>query len=112
MKQIVLMMLLIGGAVLGTQAQGRWGHGHEGRGRGCERGYRVHAGGRWDDCNRSYRGAYYECRPGVRYVAPSPVIYAPAPAPVVVYAPAPPPPAPVVYVHHRPRVVINAGIVL
>lgn len=97
----------MGGAVVGAQAQ----NGH--RGNGYERGYRVHAS-RWEDCNRSYRGAYYDCRPGARVVVPAPVaVYAPAPAPVVVYAPAPPPPPvqEVVYVK-RPRVVINANISL
>ena len=103
MKQIVLLMLLIGGAVLGTQAQGRHGYNNH----GYARGYRVHGGGHYE----SYRGAYYGCRPAARvvYVRPRPVYYAPAPA--VVYAPVPPPPAPVVYAR-RPRVVINAGIVL
>lgn len=110
------MMLLMGGAVVSAQAQ----NGH--RGYGYERGYRVHAG-RWEDCNRSYRGAYYDCHPGARVFVPAPVavcaprpvaVCAPAPAPVVVYAPAPPPPPPaqeVVYVK-RPRVVINANISL
>ncbi|SFW76691.1 hypothetical protein [Chitinophaga sancti] len=107
MKQIVLMMMLIGGAVVGAEAQ----NGH--RGNGYERGYRVHAG-RWEDCNKSYRGAYYDCRPGARVMVPVPApvaVCAPAPAPVVVYAPAPPPAQEVVYVK-RPRVVINANISL
>ncbi len=98
----------MGGAVVSAQAQ----HGHRGNGYGYGRGYRVHEG-RWEDCNRSYRGAYYDCRPGVRVVpVPAPVVYAPVPAPVV-YAPVPPPPPPaeVVYVK-RPRVVINANISL
>lgn len=110
MKQIVLMMLLMGGAVAGAQAQ----NGH--RGYGYERGYRVHAG-RWEDCNKSYRGAYYDCRPGARVFVPVPAPVAvcapaPVPAPVVVYAPAPPPPPQEVVYVKRPRVVINANISL
>lgn len=109
MKQIVLMMLLMGGAVVGAQAQ----NGH--RGNGYERGYRVHAG-RWEDCNRSYRGAYYDCHPGRRVVmmpVPAPVaVCVPAPAPQVVYAPAPPPPPQEIVYVKRPRVVINANISL
>ncbi|WPV65540.1 hypothetical protein [Chitinophaga sp. LS1] len=107
MKQIVIMMLLIGGTVVSAMAQ------NVHRGNSYERGYRVHAG-RWEDCSKSYRGAYYDCRPGVRVIpAPAPVAVcapAPAPAPVVVYAPAPAP-AEVVYVK-RPRVVVNASISL
>ncbi|OMP77748.1 hypothetical protein [[Flexibacter] sp. ATCC 35208] len=103
MKQIVIMMLLIGGTVVSAMAQ------NVHRGNSYERGYRVHAG-RWEDCSKSYRGAYYDCRPGVRVIpAPAPVAVC-APAPVVVYAPAPAP-AEVVYVK-RPRVVVNASISL
>lgn len=102
MKQIVLLLLLIGGGILGAQAQGKRGHGHGHDGyRG--KNYRVHHG-RWDDCNRDYRGAYYSCRPApaqVVYVEPAPVVYVPAPPP-------PPPPPRVVY-QRSPRVVIATG---
>lgn len=60
----------MGGAV-GTQAQ------EKNSGNAHDKGYRVHAGGRWDDCSKSYRGAYYDCRPGVK-----PATVAPAAAPV------------------------------
>ena len=108
MKQIVLMMMLIGGAVVGAEAQ----NGH--RVNAYEKGYRVHAG-RWEDCNKSYRGAYYDCRPGARVAVPVPApvaVCAPAPAPVVVYAPVPPTPAQEVVYVKRPRVAINANISL
>jgi len=98
MKQIVLLLLLIGGGILSTQAQGRRGHGHD----DCHRkNYRVHHG-RWDDCNRSYRGAYYSCAPApqVVYVEPAPVVYVPAP---------PPPPRPRVVYQRSPKVVIATG---
>ncbi|MVT12167.1 hypothetical protein [Chitinophaga tropicalis] len=109
MKQIVLLLLLIGGGIVGAQAQ------HRGNGYGHDKHYRVHRGGNWDDCNRHYRGAYYNCRPAVPvvYAQPAPVIYA-EPAPVVyaqpapVYVPAPPPPPRVVY-QRSPRVVIATG---
>jgi hypothetical protein len=103
MKQIVLVLLLIGGGILGAQAQGKRGHG---RGHGHDdyrgRNYRVHQG-RWDDCGRDYRGAYYSCRPApaqVVYVEPAPVVYVPAP---------PPPPRPRVVYQRSPRVVIATG---
>jgi hypothetical protein len=94
MKQVIIAFMLICGTFITANAQD---------------GYRMHGGhGHWGYA-QSYRGAYHDCRPGVRVIAPAPVYYAPAPvvyapAPRVVYAPAPP----VVYVH-RPRVVINAG---
>jgi hypothetical protein len=94
MKQIVLLLLLIGGGILSTQAQGRGrGYDRDDRGRGHDKHYRVHRGGRWDDCNKHYRGAYYDCRPAAQ------VVYVPAP---------PPPPARVVY-HRAPKVVIATG---
>lgn len=105
MKKIVLLLLLIGGTILSTQAQRRdhgRGYGRDRdcgyRGRGYERSYRVHHGGRWEDCNRSYRGAYYNCAPAapVIYAEPAPVVYVPAPPPRVVY-------------HRAPRVVIATG---
>jgi hypothetical protein len=99
MKQIVLVLLLIGGGILGAQAQGRRGHGHDDH---HGKRYRVHQG-RWDDCNRDYRGAYYGCRPApaqVVYVQPAPVVYVQAP---------PPPPRPRVVYQRSPRVVIATG---
>ena len=103
MKQIVLLLLLIGGGILSTQAQERRGHGrYRDYDEDCRgRNYRVHHG-RWDDCNRDYRGAYYSCRPApqVVYVEPAPVVYVPAP---------PPPPRPRVVYQRAPRVVIATG---
>lgn len=99
MKQIVLLLLLIGGGIFSAQAQ----HRGNGNGRGYDKHYRVHRGGHWNDCNRHYKGAYYDCRPVV-----APVMYA-EPAQVV-YVPAPPPPPPARVVYHRaPRVVIATG---
>ncbi|MBW8687847.1 hypothetical protein [Chitinophaga rhizophila] len=101
MKQIVLVLLLIGGGILGAQAQGKRGHGRN----DCHpKKYRVHQG-RWDDCNRDYRGAYYGCRPApapaqVVYVQPAQVVYVPAP---------PPPPRPRVVYQRSPKVVIATG---
>jgi len=99
-------MMLIGGALLSTQAQGRHDYGRNDRGRG--HGY-EHGGGpryereyRRDDCYRGPRGRGY--RGGYDYCAPAPVVYA---------APCPPPPPPVRVVYPRgPRVVIAAGPVV
>lgn len=104
MKRIVLITMLIGGAILSTQAQGRrdfdrgdrgrgYGYGHGGR--GYEREYRR------DDCRPAprysgYYGGGYACRPEPR------VVYYEAPCP-------PPPPPPRVYYPRGPRVVIAAG---
>ncbi|PSL28920.1 hypothetical protein [Chitinophaga ginsengisoli] len=106
MKQIVLLLLLIGGGILSAQAQKR-GHGHyrDYEDDNCRgRNYRVHHG-RWEDCNRDYyRGAYYSCRPA----PPPPQVVYVEPAPVV-YVPAPPPPRPRVVYQRSPRVVIATG---
>lgn len=100
MKQVIVALMLMGAAVMSTQAnaQNRRGECNEGN-------YRVH-GGHWT-YSHSYRGAYYDCRPAVRVVTPAPVVVAPAPvivaaAPRVVHAPAP-------YVH-KPKVVIAAAV--
>jgi hypothetical protein len=95
MKQIVIMMLLMGGAV-GTQAQ------EKNSGNAHEKGYRVHAGGRWDDCSKSYRGAYYDCRPGVKPATTPAVAPVAAPATEVVAKPAPA--AAPAYVHKQKAV--------
>lgn len=100
MKQIVLLVLLIGGGIFSAQAQGKRGHGHHHDHH--VKNYRVHHA-HWDDCNRHYRGAYYSCPPApapVVYVQPAPVVYVPAP---------PPPPRPRVVYQRSPKVVIATG---
>lgn len=104
MKRLLLTMMLIGGALLSTQAQGRHGRHDGGRGHGNGYGY-GHGGHRYereyrrDDCYRGPRGRH--CGPA-GYYAPAPVVYA-APCP-----PPPPPPRRVVYAS-SPRVVISTG---
>lgn len=94
MKRLLLMMLLLGGFVLSSQAQRYYDDGHRGRGH-----YKKH----WkrDRCDdRRYYGYRDDCRPRRVVVYERPVYYAPPP----------PPPPPVVYYPSRPRVVVNAGI--
>jgi hypothetical protein len=103
MKRLLLTMMLIGGALLSTQAQGRRDYGRNDRGHGYGYGHgpRYEREYRRDDCYRGprehvYRGGYGG------YCAPAPVVYA-APCP-------PPPPPPVRVVYPRgPRVVVAAG---
>ncbi|SFD85377.1 hypothetical protein SAMN05518672_103524 [Chitinophaga sp. CF118] len=106
MKRLVLIMMLIGGAILSTQAQGRRDYDGYGRGRGHGYGHggpRYEREYRGDDCRRGPRGGYYYEGPRYGYYrecAPVPVVYA-APCP-------PPPPVRVVY-PRGPRVVIATG---
>jgi len=103
MKKLIMLLLLLGGTVLTTYAQGRhngWGKGHKKHydrdrycdddryeGRRYEKRYRDRD---WDDCRRPRR---------VVYVQPYPV-YRPRPVREVYYAPA------------RPGVVFNAGVTI
>lgn len=100
MKRIVLITMLIGGAILSTQAQGRRDFDRGDRGRG--HGY-GHGGPRYEreyrrECRPAYGGYYegYACRPEPR------VVYYEAPCP-------PPPPPPRVYYPRGPRIVIATG---
>jgi hypothetical protein len=102
MKRIVLMIMLIGGAILSTQAQGRRDFGRDNRGHG--NGY-GHSGPRYE---RVYHREVY--RPAPRYYGGG--YCAPAPAVVYYEAPCPPPPPRRVYYARGPRVVIAAGPVV
>jgi len=98
MKRLLLMMLLLGGIVLSSQAQ-RYRDDYDGyRGRG--HGYGHYKKWKRERCDDRYYGGYYreDCRPRRVVVYERPVYYAP------------PPPPPVVYYPSRPRVVVNAGI--
>jgi hypothetical protein len=102
MKKLIMLLLLLGGTVLTTYAQGRhngWGNGnnkHHKQDRYCDdryegRRYEKHNRGRdWDDCRRPRK---------VVYVRPYPV-YRPRPVYPVYYAPS------------RPGVVFNAGVTI
>lgn len=103
MKQLVLILLLMGGVMLTSYAQGRRGHGERGGHGRYERSAHRHGPSHYNKhhkkyvrYDRGYRGYYH----GYRYVRPRPV--------PVVYAPVPLPPPPVYY-RSRPGVVISTG---